>query len=255
MVAQKSKMQMGPADFLTGIEPIGKHKSTTEMVYLALKEAIANGDLKPGQRLVEQKLSDKMRVSRVPVRDAIKRLEQGGLAQRLPARGTVVKKISEDDVDEAFEIRAILESFATAQASKHATGGLLASLEGNIQASSEALNRGDVERATSFDDQFHEMIYKATKSGLLTMLIHTLMDYTARNRKPLFRSRQVAQASLDGHRAIVEAMRRGGKQDVEAIVKSHILRDRLLDLEYRTDSAVNRQPGTRGQNTWRKNEQ
>ena len=218
-------------DFLPGIGPVEKRRSMADVVYRTLKNAIVNGDLKPGQRLVEQKLSDKMKTSRVPVREAIKRLEQYGFVQRLPIRGIIVKKISEEDVNEAFGIRAALESYAACLACEHADEELIRGLERCIEDARGELEKGDLERVMDLNNEFHDLVYKAAKSEMLYKLIATFMDYIARYKKPLLSSKESVRASLEGHRAMVEAMRRGEKEDVERIVKHHILQGRSFILK------------------------
>ncbi len=220
-----------PADFLDRIEPVGKHRSMAEVVYRILKDSIVNGDLKPGQRLVEQKLSDKMQVSRVPVREAIKRLEQYGFVQRLPVRGIIVKKISEEDIHEAFGIRAALESYAAAEACDHVSDEVIAALESIIDESSRALEIGDLAKVMELNIRFHEMIYRSAKSEMLNKLINMFVDYISRYRRPLLSSQSNARVSLEGHKAMVEAMRRGDKENVERIVKSHILQGKNFILK------------------------
>jgi DNA-binding GntR family transcriptional regulator len=218
------------SDFLNGLRPVEKQRSMAEVVYKSLKNAIVNGDLKPGQRLVEQKLSDQMKTSRVPVREAIKRLEQYGFVQRLPVRGIIVKKISEEDINEAFGIRAALESYAAYQATEHASKELLAALDSCIEASFKALEKGDLEKVMELNTEFHEIVYRAAKSDMLYKLIATFLDYIARYKKPLLSSKANAYASLEGHKVMVDAMRRGDKENVERIVKSHILQGKKFIL-------------------------
>jgi DNA-binding GntR family transcriptional regulator len=228
---EKKETQEEVGDFLKGIDPVDKHRSMAEMVYKLLKNAIINGDLKPGQRLVEQKLSDKMRVSRVPVREAIKRLEQYGFVTRLPVRGIIVKKVSEADINEAFGIRAALESYAAGQACEHVNDEMLTALESCIEASRKALKKGDMAKVLELNTQFHEMIYKAAQSDMLSKLINNFMDYIARYRKPLLSSKDTVAVSIEGHEAMVEAMRRGDKENVERIVKAHILQGRSFIMK------------------------
>ncbi len=229
--ARQKESQEESGGFLQGIDPVGKHKSMAEVVYRTLKNAIINGDLKPGQRLVEQKLSDKMQVSRVPVREAIKRLEQYGFVTRLPIRGIIVKKVSESDINEAFGIRAALESYASAQACEHINAETLDALDASIEASTKALKQGDMEKVLELNDQFHEMIYKAAQSEMLYKLINAFIDYIARYHRPLLSSKDNAKVSIEGHRAMVEAMRRGDRENVERIVKSHIMQGRNFILK------------------------
>jgi DNA-binding GntR family transcriptional regulator len=197
-----------------------------EEVYRVLKNAIIHGDLSPGQRLIEQKLSDKMQVSRAPVREAIKKLEQYGFVVRLPERGAVVKKISEGDIEEALGIRAALESYAAARACGNVCNDLIAALEESIKASLKALKEGDLTTVIELDARFHQMIYEMAKSDVLSNLINIFTDYIARYQKPMLISNAGAGDSLRSHNAMVEAMRRGDKENVERIMKSHILQGR-----------------------------
>ncbi len=127
------------------IKPEGTFKTVGEMVYRTLKKAILNGDLKPEERLIEQTVSRAMNTSRIPVREAIKKLEQDGFVERLPIRGFIVKKVSREEVEETFGIRAALESYAAYMATGHITDAFMVSLQDNIHASYKALNDGDIE--------------------------------------------------------------------------------------------------------------
>lgn len=84
-------------------------RTIREMVYEAIKKAIFEEELKHGDRLVEKELAERMRVSRTPVREAIRKLEMEGLVKHIPRKGVVVQGITLDDVIEIFAIREALE--------------------------------------------------------------------------------------------------------------------------------------------------
>jgi DNA-binding GntR family transcriptional regulator len=216
--------------FLQGIEPVGKNKSMAQVVYKTLKDAIVNGNLKPGQRLVEQKISDKMQVSRVPVREAMKRLEHGGFLQKLPVRGVIVKKISDKDIREAFGVRAALEGYASYLACERATQGLLSALKRNIDVSMVALSNGDLAKVVDLHAEFDEMIYMAAGSKVLYNLVYTFLDHVAQCGKPRLGSETDARVFLEGHKALLVAMLRGDRENAERITKSNILQERNLVL-------------------------
>lgn len=195
-----------------------------ESVYRALLNAIVKEDLRPGQRLVELKLSEELKVSRVPVREAIKRLEQTGLVKRLPVRGVIVKMMSEEDICEAFSILALLEGYAVARACHRMDEKLIDFLEDNIEATSEALHEGHVNEAANLDSRFHEAIVSAAGSEILMMLIKTLRGLTARRPRILPRARPAADF-LENHRAMVEAMRGVDEKKAETIAKNHVARE------------------------------
>ena len=233
--------------FLTEIEPIRKHSSMAEAVYFVLKDAIVDGNLKAGQRLVEQKLSSSMKVSRAPVREAIKRLEQGGFLQKLPTRGIMVRRVLDEDIDEVYEVRAILEGYAVTRIFDRENSDLITSLEGNIRASLKALRKGDVKEVAELDDQFHHTVHGAVKGEMLATLIRMSMDYTAQYRRRFLSFSGYAKACVKGHRAIVEAIREGNRADAEAVMRSHILLDKLLIVEGQSVSTTDPSRKSRNQ--------
>ena len=119
---------------LKGIRAVGKKRPIGEMAYVSLKEAIVKGDLHPGQRLVESALSTQMGISRIPVREAIKKLEQDGLVEKLEKGGFIVKNPSREEIEETFGIRACLESYAAALATERMDAPTIGRLEGVLEA-------------------------------------------------------------------------------------------------------------------------
>jgi DNA-binding GntR family transcriptional regulator len=99
----------GPA--VSRLERADVH-SVEDVVTNALREAILSGDLRPGERLRQEPLADQLRVSRIPLRDALRRLETEGLVQFGPRRGAHVTALAPDDVREIYELRILLEERA-----------------------------------------------------------------------------------------------------------------------------------------------
>ena len=94
-----------------------------EQVYAGIKNAIISGEFEPGRRLIEERLAEDMKTSRTPVREAIQKLEKEGLIHRLPRGGFAVKGVSEEEVEEVFGLRAVLEGYAAYLATARITGG------------------------------------------------------------------------------------------------------------------------------------
>ena len=207
-------------------EPVRKYRSTGEMVFNALKSAIVNGYLKPGERLIEQRLSEKLKTSRIPVREAMRKLEQRGFVERLPSRGFRVSRTSREEVKETFGIRAALESYAASMATEYATLEFIVDLEKNVEASYQALAERDLEKLTELNEEFHEMVYKAARSPRLYKMINAFRDYMARYRRPLFHTKSGGLASLHDHRKMLEAIKKGDKDKAEKLARKHIFRGR-----------------------------
>lgn len=141
----------------------------SEVVHI-IRDAIMSGQLKPGEHLKENLVAEQMSVSRSPVREAFRQLEQEGLIVSVPNQGSFVKVFDEDDVKEIFTLRAALEDLACEVVLRE--GKLhpadLERLEDLIEQQREAIEAQDFDRLTKLDMEFHEYIYE--KSGFERLL-------------------------------------------------------------------------------------
>ena len=134
-----------------------KFDSTAEAVSASLRELIANGDLAGGARLVERDLADRFEVSRIPMREAIQRLEREGLVEIYRNRGAVVRTLTASDIDEIYNLRALLEGDAIYRAVKRfddetlARAELVHALLGEAETTKK---QGELNR------EFHSLLYK-----------------------------------------------------------------------------------------------
>lgn len=108
---------------------LNNYKPLREVIFDTLREAIIAGELKPGERLMEVKLAEKMGVSRTPVREAIRKLELEGLVEMLPRKGAHVAELSVKDIMDVLEVRATLDGLATALAAERITDEEIKKLE------------------------------------------------------------------------------------------------------------------------------
>jgi len=149
--------------------PIAARTIQHEIVDL-IRDAALRGDIDLGQHLPEQELAEQMRVSRIPVREAMRQLEQEGLVMRIPNRGCFVADFSEQDVIEIFSLRATLEMMAIELATPNITAQDIANLRAIIEAQRKAIEARDYNELTQLDLKFHEYIcIKANHGRLLKM--------------------------------------------------------------------------------------
>ena len=216
---------------LKGIKALGKPRPVGETAYVSLREAIVRGDLYPGQRLVENTLSGQMKVSRIPVREAMRKLEQDGLVERLEKGGFVVKDLSAEEIEETFGIRAVLESYAAALATAHMDGATVGRLEASLAAYKEAMRRGDTAKMIQCNDMLDDIIFTASGSKKLCALIGNFRDFISRYRRRLLTCPDNAVASLAEHEKILEAMSERNAEKVEALFRKHLLRGMEIVLK------------------------
>jgi DNA-binding GntR family transcriptional regulator len=216
---------------LKGIRAVGKTPPVGEMAYVSLKEAIVQGDLHPGQRLVESALSDQLGISRIPVREAIKKLEQDGLIEKLEKGGIIVKNPSSEEIRETFGIRACLESYAAALTTRRMDASTIDRLEDVMNKYRDALKRKDIAKMTRLNNQLDEIMYRTSKSKKLYELIGNFRDFIARYRKDLLNRMDYEATCLSEHEEIVQAMKEGDGEKVEKLVRKHLLRGRDIVIK------------------------
>ncbi len=215
---------------LSGIK-VTRRKALRQETYEAIKKAILRGKVKPGQRLKEEQLASEIGTSRTPVREAFHKLEQEELVTRLPWGGFVVREWSCSDVEEIFGIRSILESYAAFLATEKIDKVMLGMLEDKLRESEEYVKRGETEKLVQLNTEFHDILYKASKSRKLYHMINNLRDYFYRYRVAILGVNGIPQRSLRDHRKMLLAMKKKDSALVEKLVREHILRGKEIVLE------------------------
>ena len=157
------------------------YKPLREIVSDALRQAIRDGVLPPGERLMEIPLAEELGVSRTPIREAIRILEQEGLVVMIPRRGTYVADMSLKDVTEVFELRSILEELAAELAAERITNEEIEALEQHLVEIGNYMNENNLDKVVQADILFHEILYKASRNDRLVEMIHNLREQTLRS--------------------------------------------------------------------------
>lgn len=131
-----------------------------DVVFQTLRGAILKGDLKPGERLMELQLASKLGVSRTPIREAIRMLEQEGLAVTIPRKGAEVAKMTEKDMEDVLEIRLSLEGLAVRLSCEKITPAALQELKVAMEDFEVKTRSGQFVEMAKADVKFHEILYK-----------------------------------------------------------------------------------------------
>jgi DNA-binding GntR family transcriptional regulator len=201
-----------------------KKRLLREHVYVSIKGAIIGGEFEPGRRLIEEKLAEDMKTSRTPVREAIQKLEKEGLIYRLPRGGFAVKGVTEEEVEEVFGLRGILEGYAGFLATARMDEAELRSLEEIIALEEACLQDMNVEEFIRLDGEFHDVLYKAAKNNRLYNLLHDLRDYMYRYRVIILRYQRKPQFAVQDHKEMVASIRNKNAKQVEKLVRKHMTR-------------------------------
>ncbi|KMY65973.1 hypothetical protein AAU61_18480 [Desulfocarbo indianensis] len=214
MIAEKASV---PAQVRIERRPLG------EQVFGLVRRMISEGELKPGERLVEEHLARRIGTSRTPIREALHRLVQEGLVERRNRGGYKVRPISAQEVEEVTGVRAALESYAVELGARRITRNTLAELERNVAEFEKALIADDRKRLVELNTQFHAMLYKLAGSQLLIRLINDLAENLHRFRVALLSDPKAAIRSLEDHREMLAALKRGDQDQAVKACRAHVL--------------------------------
>ena len=210
---------------------VARKKSLREEVYESLKKSILHGKLKGGQRLIEEQLAFQIGISRTPVREAFHKLERDELVTRLPKGGFAVREFTKEDVEEIFGIRSALESYAAYLATLHISPEKIFNLEKKIEEAEKALKSGDDDKVVQLHTEFHDLLYKSCRSKKLIEIINNFRDYFYRYRSALLRTEKGVYVSIEGHRQMLEAMKKKNPRLVERLVQKHLERGKELVIK------------------------
>ena len=192
-------------------------------VFNTLEDAILNGSYKEGDSLNELRLSKRLGVSRTPVREALMQLELEGLVKNIPNKGAVVVGISEQDVEDIYEIRIRTEGLAARLCAEKITDEELEELEQCMALQEYYLKKQDsAKEMGELDGEFHRIIFAASKSRPLQNVLTSFHNYIRRARAVSVCVTGRAEESVSEHRAILEAITKHDGELAEKLTAEHI---------------------------------
>ena len=192
------------------------------VVFQALRTAILRGELKPGERLMELQLAAKLGVSRTPIREAIRMLEQEGLAKTVPRKGAHVAKMTEKDMEDVLQVRLALEELAVRTLCDRFTREQLQELLNAKKAFEDTLSGGNVREIAGADVRFHDVIYNGADNPRLSMLLSNLREQMYRYRVEYLKDKSVYPQLVKEHQIMLDALSRRDKEAVSGILRQHL---------------------------------
>ena len=177
-----------------------------DVVFNTLRQAILTGELKPGERLMEIHLAEKLGVSRTPIREAIRQLELEGLVIMLPRRGAQVAHITEKSMSDVLEVRLALDELAVKLACERITDEEIERLREACIRFEEAVDSADIRNITSADVAFHDIIFAASRNNRLIQMMNNLAEQMYRYRFEYIKDDSGWQSLITEHRMITDAI-------------------------------------------------
>lgn len=198
-----------------------------DRAYQIIRSRIASGDFAPGMQLTEEVLAEQCGVSRTPIRDALRRLEGEFFIQRADNQRSFVAHWTQDDIQEMFALRAMLEGHAAARACERIDAAALASLRHHndrIAAQADPSGTLDVEIFLGANRAFHRTIIDAAGSRRLAELLQRLVEQPVVTRTAIGYSRDEVETSRREHDELIAAIEARDASWARAVMTAHIHR-------------------------------
>jgi phosphonate utilization transcriptional regulator len=200
--------------------------SLPSLVQRELTRQIITGELRAGAKLNEVDLALRLGVSRGPVREAFRALEESGLVRFEKNRGVFVRKVSLEEADEIFELRALLDEFAGRRAAKNATPGDVAALRQVVDQMGSAAARGEVDEYFALNLEFHDRIVELAGNAKLAHLYRRLVNELNLYRRASLGDASNLPVSIAEHRAIVDRIAARKPAAAGRLLHDHVLGSR-----------------------------
>lgn len=203
------------------LERIERALPIRDQVYEKLRQEILSGVLEPGSRIVEEEICRRYHVSRTPVRESLRKLENEKLLVHVPNKGAIVASWSVKDVEEIFRVRVSLEKLVVAIAIEKMTPQDRKILESTAFHLQQIIQGKAVEKNQLFED-FHPILHQMIRMPRLVNMLQGLQDYLYRVHHLLRRNPERRKEAYKDHYKIAMAVLKGNKEEAEKTIEQHL---------------------------------
>ena len=197
-------------------------RKVTDWVYEEIRQAIIDLRLAPGDPLREASIASQLGVSKTPIREALTRLEQEGLVETTSFKGAVVSGYSPRDLEDIYELRALLEGAAVRAVADEASDETRQQLADLVTQSRGSRDAGDIAALAGLLGTFDLIVYEQVTNRRIRALIDNLRAHLTRIGNLTEGIPGRVEASVEEHAAIVEAIMRHDADDAERLMRTHI---------------------------------
>lgn len=213
-----------------------------DVVFNTLRQAILTGEMKPGERLMEIHLANKLGVSRTPIREAIRKLELEGLVIMIPRRGAEVAQITWKNLKDVLEVRRALDVLAIELACERMTQDEIVSLYQACEKFKEATKTQDARIIAEADVALHDIIVASSRNDRLVQLVNNLAEQMYRYRFEYIKDASQHERLVQEHNDMYQSILRKDKESAARAVKKHIDNQEqaiIKQLQLESDSGKN----------------
>ena len=220
--------------------------SLTNVVQQEIERAILVGEYAPGSKLIEATLADKMGVSRGPVREAFRMLEEAGLVRTEKNRGVFVRDIPIDEAVEIFDLRAAMDELVGRQLAQNITPAQLKEIKGLVDQMEKTVKAGDTYNYHLLNLKFHDRLVEMAGNRKLTAIYRKLIKELSLFRRLNLADGWLMPISASEHRQIVKAIASGDADAAGRAMSDHVMesKERTIENDLRRQARLQEQAAT-----------
>ena len=201
---------------------LSQNRPLKDVVYESLRKTLIEGKIPVGERFIEKEYSDRLNISRTPVRDSLKQLEAEGLIKYIPRTGVIVNRITKDDVIEIYKIRNSLELLVATESMKHITQTDAENIYKLLDMTELANKEGKTDEVIHLFTKFNNQLYDLSNMKILPTMISNLNSYLHRFRIISIEDSSRREKALLEHKQIIDAIVAKDRYLAEMIIKKHL---------------------------------
>lgn len=196
--------------------------SLTDEIADIIRDRILKGEYKIGEKIKETQIASELKVSRTPIREAFKQLENEGLIDYIPNRGCFAKGFTKQDIEDIYAVRKALEILCVEWAVSRITEDEIHNLQDQCDLMEFYTARQDEKKVLEINTGFHEIIYNATGSRFMAQVLRSYKEYIDQTRKALYYEPDYLDEILAEHRAILVAIKNRNVEEGKAAMSKHL---------------------------------
>ena len=222
--------------------------SLTNVVQQEIERAILQGEYEPGSKLIEATLAQKMGVSRGPVREAFRMLEEAGLVRNEKNRGVFVRDIPIDEAVEIFDLRAAMDELVGRKLAKDITPAQLKEVKGLVDSMEKAVKAEDAYNYHLLNLRFHDRLVEMAGNSKLTAIYRKLIKELSLFRRLNLADGWLLPISASEHRQIIKAIASGDPEAAGKAMFAHVMdsKERTIENDLRRQERVRQQAAKNG---------
>ncbi len=224
-----------------------QNSSLTTVVQQEIERAILVGEYEPGSKLIEAALAEKMGVSRGPVREAFRMLEEAGLVRNEKNRGVFVRDIPIDEAIEIFDLRAAMDELVGRQLARNITAAQLKEIRGLVDSMEKTVKAEDAYNYHLLNLKFHDRLVEMAGNSKLTAIYRKLIKELSLFRRLNLADGWLMPISASEHRQIVKAIASGDADVAGRAMYDHVIesKERTIENDLRRQARLQASPASR----------